>query len=255
MFWKRNTDPRWRVISASVRGASHVRANKPNQDAYFADPERGEAETIRAFVADGHGGTTYTRSEKGSRLAVETAARILGDDFGPESFRGDGFGKRMVEAWLEAVDADIREGEEPAERITYGTTLLGCIGSGLGLAFFQLGDGDILAVDSSGIRPVFAPDPRFLGGETLSMCSPNAVENLRWLDWNEPLPDMIMLSTDGYANSFPSADGFYEAAGEIAQHAREQRWHDLETSLPRWLADTTQRGSGDDITVVILARA
>lgn len=255
MLWKRNSVPRWRVIAATVRGASHVRAEKPNQDAFLAIPDQGETEEFRAFVADGHGGSTYTRSEVGSHLAVEAAHRVLGHRLEPETFRGAGFAERLVAEWRSAVDAHIVDSNVPVEPIAYGTTLLGCFGSDLGLAFFQLGDGDILVADAHGIRPVFAPDPRFLGGETLSMCSPNAVESVRWLDWNDPLPDMIMLSTDGYANSFPSAEGFFEAAGEIAEHAREQRWHDLETNLPRWLADTTQRGSGDDITVVILAKA
>src|SRR5262245_27843614 len=66
----------WRVIGESVRGASHVRSELPNQDAIDKRPIEADAPLILA-VSDGHGGAKYFRSHEGSQLAVQTAIDVL----------------------------------------------------------------------------------------------------------------------------------------------------------------------------------
>lgn len=57
-------------------GASHVKNNKPCQDyslSWHSDDNRVQV----AIVCDGHGGDTYVRSDRGSRLAAEIALRNI----------------------------------------------------------------------------------------------------------------------------------------------------------------------------------
>src|SRR4051794_21077123 len=66
----------WRMIGASVRGASHVRTELPNQDAIAMAPFEADAPLILA-VSDGHGSAKYFRSHKGAQIAVKTAVEAL----------------------------------------------------------------------------------------------------------------------------------------------------------------------------------
>ena len=59
------------MLAASVTGAAHLRAGRPNQDA--ADCWESGDRTVVLAVADGHGGEAYARSDRGARFAVEEA--------------------------------------------------------------------------------------------------------------------------------------------------------------------------------------
>ncbi|HEY4609378.1 MAG TPA: protein phosphatase 2C domain-containing protein, partial [Ilumatobacteraceae bacterium] len=62
------TAGRWAAVTASVRGASHERNGKPNQDAVRVVQAKGSTPGLVAAVCDGHGGDRYVRSDVGSRL-------------------------------------------------------------------------------------------------------------------------------------------------------------------------------------------
>ena len=65
-----------RSFATSVIGASHVRKGIPCQDysLAFDDPTTG---LHVAIVSDGHGGSTYVRSDRGSEIAVSVAKRVI----------------------------------------------------------------------------------------------------------------------------------------------------------------------------------
>lgn len=65
-----------RTFCVSRLGASHVKSGKPCQDSSgeWHDEERG---IYIAVSADGHGGSTYVRSDRGSQLAVQITLRRL----------------------------------------------------------------------------------------------------------------------------------------------------------------------------------
>ncbi len=65
--------PKWEVIGATVRGASHVRSNLQNQDAVRVELTGGERLPALLVVSDGHGSSKCLRSHEGSRLAVDIA--------------------------------------------------------------------------------------------------------------------------------------------------------------------------------------
>jgi hypothetical protein len=62
------------VLTASERGASHVAAHTPNQDAVAV--ERAGTAGVVTAVADGHGHSRHLRSARGSRLAVNIGCRV-----------------------------------------------------------------------------------------------------------------------------------------------------------------------------------
>lgn len=68
---------RWRCIGHSARGSSHVRSDLPNQDAIEFFPESGRGLPLILAIADGHGSAKSFRSDIGSRIAVQTATRVL----------------------------------------------------------------------------------------------------------------------------------------------------------------------------------
>jgi hypothetical protein len=68
-------------------------------------------------------------------------------------------------------------------------------------------------------------------------------------------PAMILLSTDGYLNSFSSEAGFFQAATDILEMLRSDTgFNDVNDNLKAWLEEATQMGSGDDSTVAIIYR-
>jgi hypothetical protein len=66
------------------------------------------------------------------------------------------------------------------------------------------------------------------------------------------LPTLVLLSTDGYANSFRSDDDFLKIGQDYLEIIREQGIASLAEELPAILTEATQQGSGDDITLAIL---
>ncbi|MEP6903251.1 MAG: protein phosphatase 2C domain-containing protein, partial [Actinomycetota bacterium] len=122
-----------------------------------------------------------------------------------------------------------------------------------------LGDGDILnaAADGEVTKPL-PEDARLLANETTSMCLPKAENDFRFsiqMISAEQSPAMILLSTDGYLNSFSSEAGFFQAATDILEMLRaEDGFNDVNINLKAWLEEATRMGSGDDSTVAVIYR-
>ena len=100
------------AAGASVIGASHVARNKPNQDSVGWEQSR--LWTYIA-VADGHGSSPHYRSDRGSRMAVETLFALFRAitldgalrEPGPLASRIPGLAATLVRQWQAKVDADI----------------------------------------------------------------------------------------------------------------------------------------------------
>jgi serine/threonine protein phosphatase PrpC len=269
----------WTVLAASVRGAAHVRVGKPNQDA--VDWWKGEDGTVVLAVADGHGSEACFRSDRGARFAVEAAIGACADLAGrlaPMAIRdgmarghlGGELAREIVRRWQRRVEED-RAGEDgdgveatnrrrpgPAGSTrAYGSTLIAALAVEAELVLLlQCGDGDVLAVAADGTvyRPVPA-DERSFGNETASLCLPEAWTEFRFrlLDADE-LPTLLMLATDGYANSYAGDEAFREVAHDLSRAVDADGAEVVAAALPRWLEETSAGGSGDDITAGLLAR-
>jgi hypothetical protein len=85
------------------------------------------------------------------------------------------------------------------------------------------------------------------------LCQPEAWKEFRsaWVT-NEAIPSLVLLSTDGYANSFRSDEDFLKIGQDYLEIIRQQGIASLAEELPAILTEATQQGSGDDITLAIM---
>jgi len=276
----------WKVAHACIRGSSHRRSGLPNQDAVQCTVTPGTQATVAvAVVSDGHGSPRHFRSQVGSSLAVSTGAGIL-QGFLRDSMAGNSpvpfvpeqvheLERKIVSGWLTAVLSDLgnnpftetelaalekedgaagRAEVENAPELAYGATLLAAAATDKVVLYLQLGDGEILSVNAKGTttRPL-PPDDRLIGNQTTSLCQPEAWKDFRsaWVT-DEALPSLILLSTDGYANSFRSDEDFLKIGQDYLEIIRQQGIDSLAEELPAILTEATQQGSGDDITLAIM---
>jgi serine/threonine protein phosphatase PrpC len=275
----------WQVVGQSVRGASHERSGMPNQDAISWLPESGAGASMVLAVADGHGGARYSRSHTGADIAVRTATRLI-QDFLSRQADTDNLSwiKRTAEEWLpgalvrewrEGVRKHIEEYQfnsdeinplDPGEKylalnvqerlaIPYGATILAAAVTEKFVLCLQLGDGEILTVTDGGeVSKPIAKDDRLFANETTSLCTPNA-----WRDFRvsfQPItrsqPALILLATDGYPNSFRDESGFLKVGSDMLEIIKAEGLSSVKEKLAGWLADSTNAGSGDDVTLGIL---
>jgi len=277
----------WQAGGRSVRGSRHSRLGQPAQDAIAWRPTGG-GNGIALAVADGHGSAPSFRSHIGARLAVDTAAELLAEyaashangpsltSLPPED--ATWLARQLTERWRErvlahaAAESDQRERpsekwratplapshDEAAVLVSYGSTLLAALATPTWLLYCQLGDGDILLVSDTGhVRRPWPRDERLLGVETTSLCMPEA--------WREvqvglaPLtphaPVLVLLSTDGYSNSFRKDRGFLRVGRDILELVQTQGMAQVDSDLEAWLNEASDLGSGDDITVGLLYRS
>lgn len=279
-----STAPTWRTLGASVRGAYHQRDGLPNQDAMLLLD--GAAGRSLAVVADGHGGARHFRSAIGARLAVAAARDVLWPlavafERGDAIARGDlacvQAPRRIVARWLELARAEI--GAHPIEAVewqrlqaaagpdavaqvhgepllAYGATLLFAFGVPGCLVLGQLGDGDLLLVDAAGtVRRPVPHDERLVGHFTTSICHPGAEADFRCLvrEGAQARPALVLLATDGLANSFRAEADLEQVARAMLLLLQQRGAAAAEQALPGWLDHATRYGSGDDITLAMMA--
>jgi len=269
----------WRAASASERGSSHA-DGAPNQDAvgFARAVDADGAEVWLAAVSDGHGGRRYVRSDVGARLAVRCALDVLTEAV-PDPLWATGAVDevlreampRVVDAWRTAVLADLAERpftEVEAERagadaldalhaeplVAYGATLIAAVIGSAAIAIAQIGDGDVL-VRASGfaMRPV-PGDDRLVAGETTSLCLESAAADFRFATLPASAePDLVLLASDGYGNSFASTDWWHGLVEDLARFVDENGFDSFRGHFPDWLAESAAVG-GDDVSSVVLVR-
>ncbi len=280
--------PEWRSIGESVKGASHARSERPNQDAISIYPTEGNRLPLIVAVSDGHGSAKYFRSDKGASFAVAAAIESL-SQFQEElasSFISsrmeleEHLTKSLVNTWRSKVKAHLlsesfideelrllEEQEGSAARqavqanpvLAYGATILAVMVTESFIAYLQLGDGDILTVtEERQTSKVFPKNRKHFANETTSLCAGDAWRDFQFrLEKVSPaskLPTLILLSTDGYADSFSSEQDFFKVGSDLFEMMRSNNLEEIKHNLPGWLSEATQRGSGDDITLGVLCR-
>lgn len=278
----------WRVIGETVPGASHLRVGLPNQDAILQLRESGRGLPIVVSVSDGHGSDKCFRSDRGSRYAVKEAARLVSEILDEprgtfnqaelESRASEYLPREFVRRWREAAEADLRarpftkEELETVEKkdgpqalkliacnplLAYGATSLTVAVAESFVLYLQLGDGEILNVSEAGeVVSVLAKDERLFANETTSLCTPDAENNfrVRVLPLSGEPPALILLSTDGYVNSFSDSAGFFKVGSDLLEMLRADGFDSINESLKGWLEEATRSGSGDDCTFALVCR-
>ena len=252
--------------------------------------EQRGAPRVALAVADGHGSPKNFRSDIGARFAVEVSLEIASelldapDGPAPDQLRLLSFVKdrleqdvprRIAQDWLKRVrehllesplspgelaSLEARDGRRSRELVAgepwlaYGSTLVTAIAMESFLAFWQIGDGDVLTVSAAGkvSRPV-PGDDRLIANETTSLCSPEAARQFRVAVLGTPAP-MVMLSTDGFSNSFQDDEGFFKFGSDVREVINTDGLSAVAARLEDWLGEMTERGSGDDISLGIICR-
>jgi hypothetical protein len=282
----------WNVTGASVRGATHIRNGLPNQDCIDWAPKSQGRPPLVLAVSDGHGNAKSFRSDRGAQFGVEVALEALTEFF--RAKRGhappsdtrfsstsvlrdsaqDKLPRELVRRWTEKVERDIQQHQFSPEKLeslssakeevlrnpllAYGATLLVVLIGDSYILYVQLGDGDILTVSQTGAvsRPV-AGDSRLFANETTSLCAREAWRDFRITvqQTGEFTPALILLSSDGYANSFRDDSSFEKVGSDIFNLIQQEGWEKVKTSIEGWLSEASEKGSGDDISLGLLWRA
>ena len=149
--------------------------------------------------------------------------------------------------------------------IIYGSTLLSVVVTSNFIFCFQIGDGDIVIVDSNDrIHNPFNQLNEKLGGESIafSMDRTNSLcMNHSWDKFDVKIysihdlhPRLILLTTDGYSNSFSTFEGFLKIGIDYLNMLDIKGPEYLKWNLDEMLKVTSERGSGDDITLGYLYR-
>lgn len=265
----------------SATGAAHLRTETPVQDSVLI--EKHNSFTI-ACACDGHGGSDYIRSKRGSELACIAAAQCLKNSQFIEAMRLAETPRREEElilqlkksiifTWNELVREDVKANPftgielEPCTEalrqslicsenleIAYGTTLICAIAASSFFLALQIGDGMLLFMNES--KEIFAPmpeDERCFLNYTSSICTENALECTRHYLTRE-LPKAVFLATDGVDKSFAEFQKlceFYSLLfSSIEEKGEETAFSELEDFLPR----LSKNGSGDDVSIAVLFR-
>ena len=158
---------------------------------------------------------------------------------------------------LQTLEAKDREAVERNPLLAYGSTVLAVAVTKQFILYMQLGDGDIVHVSDEGepTRPL-PKDDRLFANETTSLCAPGAWKDFRvqFQVISERQPALIMLATDGYINSYQSEEGFLKVGTDILKMIRDEGPEKVKHELHDWLTETSEKGSGDDITLGLVAR-
>jgi hypothetical protein len=279
----------WRAIGQSVRGAAHLRTGLPNQDAIRWLPASGIGPPLILAVSDGHGSAKYFRSHVGAERAVEVAAWVIQDllDGQPDPTNlsaikrtaEDRLPREVVRRWKESVAEHLKQSPltpdelgalerrdgavarqviVDAPTLAYGATVLAVLVAEEFILYLQLGDGDILVVAEDGeiTRPL-ERDARLFANQTTSLCSTDAWRDVqvRFQALVDPPPAVILLATDGYANSFVNEAAFLKVGTDVWDLIRTEGLEVVQGNLATWLNEASRAGSGDDITLGILCRS
>jgi hypothetical protein len=251
-----------RVVGAVVQGASHLRQQTPCQDAFALQRLAQDPAVVAVAIADGHGSSRFAR--EGASLAVETCTRELLFFYErlPTESRANlraalalaEFPARrlLVQSWVEAIEQLAGHQVEPTLLREYGSTLLWVLSTPNFLLIGQLGDGDVLVCTERGVSRPYLNEPRF-GEETASLCQPEA-----WLQMQlhiQPAPHeetLVLLSTDGYSNSYTTGSDFERIGPDYLALLREHGAEAVQEKLPDFLQKVSTDGSGDDVSLAML---
>ena len=264
------------IFGEAVKGASHKNNNISCQDAFKIE-HLSESCSIVA-VADGHGSSACPYSKYGSAMAVNTFCYIIRRIY--DSCEGnlakvlsylnqDGeikvaqaidleWKKRVLKSHTRSKrDNPVRDnGRKDKNAIykQYGTTLLGLFISPDFVYAFQLGDGDMVLVNKEIIEPIIYAD-KILGVETHSLSKEHSWESslssILRLDTIDK-PAILMLSTDGFSNSYLNDDEYRKACKDYFDLICEHGTYEIAKHLESWLDDTSKYGCGDDITTLFV---
>lgn len=265
-------------------GASHIKEGKPCQD--FALSSSGNEYAV-SIVCDGHGGSKYFRSDRGSRFAAEQTMKAI-HEFMKNRFSKNQQGEKLVDKllaqpdkfmnqlaaniiyrWRECLAADIARDpfsetetailtpkeltafqSEDGWITAYGTTLIAAVRAKNFWFGLHIGDGKCIALSENGeySQPIPWDEKCFLN-QTTSLCNSQALSRFRYYFDNENLPVAIFLGSDGVDDTFGTDEGLYNFYKTILQLFAEKGIEKGKVELQNYLPTLSAKGSQDDISI------
>ncbi|OQA76348.1 MAG: hypothetical protein BWY32_03091 [bacterium ADurb.Bin243] len=265
--------------------------NQDAENHWVTECAAGHTIPLVLAISDGHGSVKSFRSHTGSEYAVKVAVRAVRDFFDECSKNNidnlslikdeleNRLPRKIVQAWREEVETDVsrnpfteeelKELEKKSDarsveavlkdnKIVYGSTLLMAGIHNAFMFYMQLGDGDILSVyeDGTTVRAV-ARDEKLIANETTSFCSKDPWNEFRIkfypVNADFKFPELILISTDGYSNSFRDDDNFFKVGKDILDILRSEGAVSTECSIREWL-EASAKMSGDDVTLGMIIK-
>jgi len=269
----------YRAFGMTVIGASHIKRGTVCQDSSLSCelPDR-----RISVVCDGHGGSDYFRSDRGSRFAAEAFTECMKDPDvisvlsaaatqKQQSIRIEQPIKSIIARWNKLVERDINEHPfsedelsnisgkaqrryETGERLqsAYGTTLIGVIMTENFWLGLQIGDGKCVAVSKDGefTQPIPWDEQCFLN-VTTSICDENAAKEFRFC-FERTLPSAVFIGSDGIDDCFATDERLYDFYRLTLRSFAQTNDQTAVSQLKDYLPTLSERGSGDDMSVGII---
>lgn len=262
------------LLAASVQGASHIRTGTECQDSY--KKVACENGTVIMAVADGHGSKSCPYSKTGAQIAVNSFCSVMeayiknyadNPDMLMTYLNREGDTKVAQEIdveWKRRVNKAHTDNKRAVTRDAagikikeeiyklYGTTLLGLVLTDNFLFALQIGDGDIVYISKKCNESVVQGD-KILGVETHSLSKLGAWEKaitvVRRIEFDNDLPALFLMATDGFSNSYKNSDEFFKSCYGYFSMLNQYGVKAVKSNLKEWLNETSSMGCGDDITL------
>lgn len=262
----------------TVRGARHIRKGTACQDC-----SRSSAFGLSAVAAaaDGHGDIRYFRSGTGAKFASAAAVKAIREFVlreGESAFPKDTeekicqLKKNIILNWNRKVAAHLADHPFTAEELAplsetrrtnllggkytesaYGTTLLAAAVTPAYWFGLQIGDGDGLALYDGGQAVSLPREAGLVGNITTSLCEADAFYHFHHV-FRAGTPHAVLLSTDGVKNSFNTGENYRNFMDKVALEFSAGSQSETEDSLRDFLAEMTEKGSGDDLSIAGVVR-
>lgn len=266
----------WVSFAHTSIGFSHIASNKVCQD--YSRHHQDDTAVI-AVVSDGHGSDNFTRSDRGSKYACDSAIEAvteflhevdksqLEDDSQRDSIVTQ-LCKNIILRWNERVEADasnqpFTEGE--VEKVkekyrvrylngtsvehAYGCTLLIAIVTESFCLFIRNGDGECVTIDNNG--ELTTPIPWNENCEvnvTTSLCDDEAIKDFRYY-YSSILPLAVFIGSDGVDNSYAAESELLHLYRVLCLKIVNDGPKLTIDFVKELLPELTKRGSADDVSI------
>ena len=259
-------------FTRTSRGRSHIINNIVCQD--YSASYHDEEKTI-VTVCDGHGGSIYFRSDKGSKfasfalidafknLSIHQLELLNNDEY------LDKIKMKILYEWNSYIEKDIKNHPFSDEElckfseseifrinnnpsVAYGTTLNGFIVIGKYIICVQLGDGGVFIIREGNAYPAFEEDESNVANITCSMCQEDAYEHLNIKVFRNYHTDAVLICTDGLLGPYQSYSNFQQSfiSPMIRKIAKSRSHH-----IIKFIDDLAKKyGNGDDVSIGVYAK-
>jgi serine/threonine protein phosphatase PrpC len=234
-------------------------------------------------TADGHGGERYFRADAGSRFAVEAARECVSAGAVIDALKSAKrekerdrvilqLKKSVVSRWNGLVAEHVAANPFAEDEFSgieekyaneyragksietaYGSTLIAALQTNAFLLVLQIGDGNCVTVDNMGrfAQPVQG-DENCVGSVTTSLCDKNVIEAFRH-SYCVSLPAAVLVGTDGIYDCFAGDEKLYDFYRVLLLSFVEKDERAAQAELIDYLPRLSEKGSGDDISIGMIA--